>query len=213
MKSDSATMTPMPSVDHLAEMMRSHTPRLLDRTEKLKVAAVAAVVRPSADGVKVLFIHRAEDPRDPWSGHMAFPGGRVEARDADSIAAAIRETREEVALDLSEGSLLGRLSDVAAVGRGRPLSLVVEPYVFAIKEHPDLEPNHEVAEIVWVPLEFLLDRSNRSTLAWKHGEVSVNLPCYRYNDHVIWGLTFGMVDELVTLLEGGTGGGRWMDPR
>ncbi len=63
------------------------------------------------------------------------------------------------------------------------------------------------------PLDFLLDRSNRSTIPWPHGEISVNLPCYRYDDHVIWGLTFGMVDELVTLLEGGEGGGRWMDPR
>jgi len=204
----------MPNVDHLADLMRSHTPRLLDRTETLKAAAVAAIVRPSADGIKLLFIHRAEDPRDPWSGHMAFPGGRVEATDSDSIAAAIRETREEVALDLEDGAnLLGRLSDVAAVGRGRPMSLVVEPYVFAIEERPDLQPNYEVAEIVWVPLEFLLDRSNRSTMAWKHGEINVELPCYRYNDHVIWGLTFGMVDELIALFEGGEGPGRWMDPR
>ena len=207
-------MMPMPNVDHLAELMNSHAPRLLERTEELKVAAVAAIVRPSADGLKLLFIHRAEDPRDPWSGHMAFPGGRVEGRDADPLAAAVRETREEVALDLEDGgTLLGRLSDVAAVGRGRPLSLVVEPYVFAVPDRPELDLNHEVADVIWVPLGFLLDRSNRSTLPWMHGEVTVNLPCYRYQRHVIWGLTFGMVDELVTLIEGGEGPGRWMDPR
>ena len=175
---------------------------------------MAAVIRQALDGVEVLFIHRAEDPRDPWSGHMAFPGGRVEDGDADSQEAAVRETREEVGLDLhDDGVLLGRLSDVAAVGRGRPLSLVVEPYVFIIEDRPTLDPNHEVAEVVWVPLDFLLDRRNRSTIPWQHGEITVNLPCYRYRDHVIWGLTFGMVDELVTLLEGGKGGGRWMDPR
>jgi len=207
-------MTPMPTVDHLAELMRSHAPRVLARSDELKVAAVAAIVRPSADGVKLLFIHRAEHPRDPWSGHMAFPGGRVETRDADPLAAAVRETREEVALDLEDGAtLLGRLSDVAAVGRGRPLSLVVEPYVFAVPDRPELDLNHEVADVVWVPLGFLLDRSNRSTLPWKHGEVTVTLPCYRYGRHVIWGLTFGMVDELVTVIEGGEGPGRWMDPR
>ncbi len=206
-------MTPMPTVDDLRSVFRDHSPRLLDRSAGLEVAAVAAVIRRGRSGVKILFIHRAEDPRDPWSGHMAFPGGRMEARDHDPLAAAVRETREEVGLELGKGSLLGRLSDVAAVGRGRPLSLVVEPYVFFIEERPELEPNHEVADVVWVPLDFLLDRSNRSTIPWPHGEISVNLPCYRYDDHVIWGLTFGMVDELVTLLEGGEGGGRWMDPR
>ena len=207
-------MARMLTVDDIREVLGRHDVRLLDRTEGLKVAAVAAVIRQTSDGVEALFIHRAEDPRDPWSGHMAFPGGRVDDRDVDSRAAAVRETREEVGLDLETGgTLLGRLSDVAAVGRGRPLSLVVEPFVFSIGDRPELEPNHEVAEVVWVPLEFLLDRSNRSTIPWQHGEVTVNLPCYRYNGHVIWGLTFGMVDELVTLLEGGTGGGRWMDPR
>lgn len=206
-------MTPVPTIDDLRSVFRNHSPRLLDRSAGLEVAAVATVIRRGRSGVKILFIHRAEDPKDPWSGHMAFPGGRMDAHDPDPLAAAVRETREEVGLELGKGSLLGRLSDVAAVGRGRPLKLVVEPYVFFIEERPELEPNHEVADVVWVPLDFLLDRSNRSTIPWRHGEVAINLPCYRYNHHVIWGLTFGMVDELVTLLEGGEGGGRWMDPR
>ena len=207
-------MTLVPSVADIQSVLRTHDPRLLDRTEDLKVAAVAAVVRQARDGVEVLFIQRAEDPKDPWSGHMAFPGGRVEEGDADSLETAMRETREEVGLDLVKaGTPLGRLSDVAAVGRGKPLALVVEPYVFSIEERPTLDPNQEVEEVVWVPLDFLLDRGNRSTIPWRHGEVRVNLPCYRFQTHVIWGLTFGMVDELLTLLEGRSGGGRWLDPR
>jgi 8-oxo-dGTP pyrophosphatase MutT (NUDIX family) len=207
-------MTRVPTVEELRRRLDAHEPRLLTRTPELKVAAVAAVLREGRDGVQLLFIHRAEDPADPWSGHMAFPGGRVERADADSRAAAERETREEIGLDLGEvGTLYGRLSDVAAVGRGRPLSLVVEPYVYAIENRPEFSPNHEVAAVVWVPLSYLLDRSNRSTVPWRHGDVDLRLPCYRYQGHVIWGLTFGMVDELVTLLEGGEGPGRWMDPR
>ena len=204
----------MPTMDVIRSVLQRHTPHVVPRSADLKVAAVAAVLRQTADDVEVLMIHRAEDPRDPWSGHMAFPGGRVEGGDQDSRAAAVRETREEVGLDLEiNGTLLGRLSDVAAVGRGRPMSLVIEPFVYSVEIWPDLKPNHEVAEVVWVPLDFLLERSNRSTIPWQHGEITVNLPCYRFNEHVIWGLTFGMVDELVTLLEGGEGGGRWMDPR
>lgn len=204
----------MPTMDLIRAALESHDPQVLPRTDGLKVAAVAAVFRQTGGDVEVLMIHRAEDPRDPWSGHMAFPGGRVDSADRNPLAAAVREAREEVDLDLeTEGELLGRLSDVAAVGRGRPMSLVIEPYVFAVDKEPALVPNREVAEIVWVPLGFLLDRSNRSTVPWKHGDAVVQLPCYRYEDHVIWGLTFGMVDELLTLLDGGGDGKRWMDPR
>jgi 8-oxo-dGTP pyrophosphatase MutT (NUDIX family) len=205
---------PMATVDDIRTVLQNHEPWHLDRTPELKIAAVAAVVRSAVAGVELLFIHRAEDPSDPWSGHMAFPGGRVEAGDRDALAAAVRETGEEIGLDLETGAtLLGRLSDVAAVGRGRPMSLVIEPYVFAVGARPELEPNHEVAAVVWVPLDFLLDRSNRSTIGWRRGGFEVELPCYRFRKHVIWGLTFGMVDELVTLLEGGGGPGRWLDPR
>lgn len=207
-------MTAMPTLADLRRALDGHRPQQPERDDGLKIAAVAAIVRESVAGLELLFIHRAEDPNDPWSGHMAFPGGRVEPSDRDPLSAAVRETREEIGLDLvRRGTMLGRLSDVAAVGRGRPMALVIEPFVFSVDGRPVLETNYEVEEVVWVSFDFLLDRSNRSTIPWRHGELEIQLPCYRWADHVIWGLTFGMVDELVTLLEGGSGGGRWMDPR
>lgn len=204
----------MTTMNDVRAAVERHSPKRLPREEDLKVAAVAAVVRQGEGDVELLFIHRAEDSRDPWSGHMAFPGGRVEPDDRDTLAAAIREVGEEVGLDLEvDGMLLGRLSDVPAFGRGRPMPLVIEPFVFALDGDPVLVANGEVAEIVWVPLGFLLDVSNRETVPWKHGDVAMELPCYRFNGHVIWGLTFGMVDELLKILDGGGDGGRWMDPR
>ena len=118
------------------------------------------------------------------------------------VAAAVRETREELALDLrTDGEHLGRMSDVAAVSRGRPLSLVIVPHVFRISGDPQFRPNYEVAEVLWVSLSYLADYDNRSTVDWRLGSITIPLPCYRYHDRVIWGLTFGMVDELLGLLQ------------
>jgi 8-oxo-dGTP pyrophosphatase MutT (NUDIX family) len=194
-------MSRMISVDDIRRVLADHRPQLLSARDRMKTAAVAAVVRDGADGAELLLIHRAEDPHDPWSGHMAFPGGRMEPDDPSELAAAIRETNEELDLDLAEnGELLGRLSDVAAVSRGRPLSLVIVPHVFELTSETELVPNYEVAEIVWVPLSYLSDYDNRSMLDWKLGKLTIPLPCYRFGDKVIWGLTFGMVDELLSLL-------------
>ncbi len=194
-------MPQMITVDRIRAALDGYRPQLLPHAEDMKMAAVAVVIRDGADGAELLFIRRAEDDHDPWSGHMAFPGGRMDPGDETVVAAAVRETREELALDLgAAGEHLGRLSDVAAVSRGRPLSLVIVPHLFEVNGDPDFEPNYEVAEVLWVSLSYLADYDNRSTLDWKLGSITIPLPCYRYHDRVIWGLTFGMVDELLSIV-------------
>ena len=191
----------MLTVDSFRAALGNFQPRLLPEAVGQTRAAVAAVLREGADGAEFLFIHRAEDPRDPWSGHMAFPGGRVEKTDTDPLAAAVRETREEVGLDLaSGGTQIGRLSDVAAIGRGRPMNMVINPYVFSLDTVPPLAPNHEVEAVVWVPASFLADHRNRESMEYQRAGLSLELPCYRYQEHLIWGLTLGMVDELLSLV-------------
>ena len=192
----------MLTIETFRETLADYTPAEVAVEEGMTRAAVAAVLRPGAEGTELLFIHRAEDPRDPWSGHMAFPGGRVDPGDPDPMAAAIRETREEVGLELDAvGEPIGRLADMRAIGRGKPLSMVISPFVFVVNTVPPLVPNHEVAAVVWVPTDFITDRSNRETMPYRRGGLSMELPCYRYQGHLIWGLTLGMVDELLSLVE------------
>lgn len=168
-------------------------------------SAVAMILQVREGELHILMIKRAEREGDPWSGHMAFPGGRMEPRDAHGYDAALRETREEIGLDLARhGRCVGRLSDVNARPRARRLAMAVSPFVFVLgpDEQPPMHLNHEVAEVVWVPLEFLLDDANRQQMRWQHRRLTLTLPCYYWGRRRIWGLSLSMLDELMDLLEG-----------
>jgi 8-oxo-dGTP pyrophosphatase MutT (NUDIX family) len=187
---------PSPALPRLRAALEAHAPRLA-RGERQ--AAVAIVLRSAPAGEEVLFIRRAEHPFDPWSGHMAFPGGMVDPGDASPLAAAHRETREELGLHLGDtAALLGRLSDVAPLSLRA--SLAISPFVFELTAtEVELTPNDEVQEPVWIPFAFLADPRQRSSFFWSRGGVPVPMPCCRWEGRVVWGLTLRMVDELVGL--------------
>jgi len=171
-------------------------------------AAVALILREGAHvGPELLFIRRAEHEKDPWSGHMGFPGGRSEPHDADLAATAVRETREETGLDLAgDGQRLGALDEVTALARGRPVDLVIAPFVFRLHRRLEGAPSHEVVSLHWLPLERLMAPGTRSTLLYQHEKTVLELPCLRIDGLVIWGLTHRMFESLrLVLSEGGTG--------
>jgi 8-oxo-dGTP pyrophosphatase MutT (NUDIX family) len=162
-------------------------------------------------GLELLFIRRAEHERDPWSGHMGFPGGRSEPGDPHLEATAVRETREETGLDLDrDGEPLGALDEVKALARGRPVDLVIAPFVFRLRSRFDGVPSHEVVSLHWLPLERLLAPGTRSTLPYPSEETVLELPCLRIEGLVIWGLTYRMFESLAHVL-GETGRGPTAD--
>src|SRR5262249_41037346 len=158
---------------------------------------VAAILRGTPGEAEILLIRRAEHPGDPWSGHMAFPGGRRDEADPSLAATAIRETREEVGLDLAtHGELLTRLPDVPAGARGKRVGLTIAPFVFALRGEPALALNGEVAEALWAPLGALGRREGAGTVPYQRDGVSFELPCIRVDGRVIWGLTYHMLESL-----------------
>lgn len=199
-------MSPPITLNDVRRLLRTHKQRsVVPGAAHLKKAAVAAIFREGPSDLDLLFIRRAEHPRDPWSGHMAFPGGRVDTTDSGPLGAAVRETREELALDLDRNAtLVGELSHVPAVAHGRPVPLVIFPFVFSLTGESVLEPDErEVQEAIWVPFSFLLDESNRTTLERRIAGVPMRLPAYHFEGRTIWGLTLKMVDELMALVQSG----------
>ena len=165
-------------------------------------AAVAIVLREraggaGADGVEVLFIRRADHPLDPWSGHMAFPGGRADEVDGgDSLKTALRETQEELGLSLREhGETVGRLPDLPAIARGKRVGLVITPHVFALHDEVELRPSDEVAEAIWVPLAPLVRGEQRTIYPYVHEGRHLELPGHRVGERVVWGLTYQMLES------------------
>ena len=159
-------------------------------------AAVALVLRDGGAGIELLFIRRAEHPLDPWSGQMAFPGGRAEPGDPDLAATAMRETAEEVGLDLAAAERLGALDEVRAMARMRPMDLTIQPFVFRLHPPAEPRPGPEVRSVHWLPLAALLGEDLRSTLDYVHEGASLQFPCLRVDELVIWGLTYRMFVSL-----------------
>ncbi|RYZ62070.1 MAG: CoA pyrophosphatase [Proteobacteria bacterium] len=169
-----------------------------------KASGVALLFCGEGKNLSLLFIKRATNPRDNWSGQLAFPGGKMEETDASLLDACLREVREEVGFDLPKGSLIGSLDDLQARKRGQLIEFYIQPFAFYLPEQPLLIAcPDEVAEIIWVPLEHLRDVANRAEYPYEHEGTQYNFPGIRFaNGDVLWGLTFMMVTNLLKKLEG-----------
>jgi 8-oxo-dGTP pyrophosphatase MutT (NUDIX family) len=144
-------------------------------------------------------VRRAERLGDPWSGHLAFPGGRWQEGDGDLLRTAMRETWEEVGVDLSDAELLGGLDDLAA----RPLrSLMLRPFVFRVDHAPTFRLNHEVAAVHRCEIDALLAGRGRGVMRWPLDAVGVKLPCVDVDGARLWGLTLAVIDDLLHRLDG-----------
>lgn len=189
------------TVEDAAAALGAHVPDTEASREAIRNAAVAMVLCELPErGLSTLFIQRAEHPDDPWSGQMAFPGGRFEPYDGSLVRAAIRETREEVGLPLNEEMVLGRLSDVSG-GRLSLHRLAVSPFVFHLPSEPVLRTNYEVASTVWVPLSYLGDPGNIQSYVFPLDPEKREFPSWHYDGYTIWGLTYRIIANYLRLFD------------
>ena len=180
--------------------LAAHPARRVPREGGLIEAAVTAVLR-ARDALELLLIERVERAEDPWSGHMALPGGRRDAADPDLLATALRETAEEVGIALDPAvELLGALDEVHPQTRLLP-PLVISPFVAAVG--PDVEPLPDPAEVavaLWVPVDELRDEGALSEVRFERDGEQLSFPSFHYRGREVWGLTHRILLQLFALL-------------
>lgn len=167
-------------------------------------AAVALILRDGSETgstPEALFVRRARVEGDPWSGHMALPGGRAERFDADLLETACRETREETGLVLKREDCLGRLAEIHPRSPHLP-PICVTPFVAWVDGSQEPRLNHELADHVWIPVSVLSDPSYRSTLV-RDVPSTREFPTIEFEGHVIWGLTFAILEDFLEAVDAG----------
>jgi 8-oxo-dGTP pyrophosphatase MutT (NUDIX family) len=186
----------------IQQRLSEHAAEAFEPKDNTRQAAVAVILREGCRGPDILFIKRAEKEGDPWSGHMAFPGGHREAADHDLITAAVRETQEEIGLDLTGATYLGPLDQQRAMPRGRPLNMLVAPHVFKLNHEPAFTINHEVDEVVWSQMACLVSGECHACETRLMAGRPTVFNGYRLEQgHFVWGLTYRMVKSFFAVID------------
>ena len=176
------------SLDQVRRALAGYRP-VVDHDDAARPAAVALVLQEGPEGLAALFIKRAARVGDPWSGQIAFPGGRYQASDGDLLTTAIREAREETGIDLRGAEGLGALDDVNPRTPVLP-PIVVRPFVFVVAERPALVVSpDEVERAFWISFAHLEAPETRQEITLDIRGAERTFPAYQIGGDVIWGMT------------------------
>lgn len=169
--------------------------------ERIRQAAVTILLREQNRAAELLIIKRAEHPNDPWSGHLALPGGRADATDAHLIATAARETWEEVGVSLTiEDHYIGRLETLLP-GNPRLPQIEITPLIAVAPTELSLQLSEEVAAAFWMPVRALQETGMSEVYRFRHQEAILKYPAYPSPGGPIWGITQRILTEFLGLLE------------
>lgn len=191
---------PRATLQDARRKLRDYRPTEIPFESGMIAAAVAVMLRDGDDGIETLFIHRAVRAGDTWSGQIAFPGGRRDPGDTDLLATAIRETGEEVGVDLSSAERLGVLDDLYPRTPVLP-PVVVRPFVFALTSRPRIVVSSEVQDAFWLSFRALAAPGARAEVIVDHPGIPRRvLPAYTLGNHTIWGMSERILTPLISLV-------------
>lgn len=194
----SAESTRDPRLERLSVRLEQRAPEQpTESKEEATHAAVSLVLRQRPE-FDLLLIKRAHSDSDPWSGHIALPGGKQDATDANMLHTAVRETSEETGLQLdSKLHHLGGL-EIAGPFTQRVPKLTVHPFVFAVPADAEAWVNSaEVETVLWVPISLLRAPESRGTTRIMLPGGPEAFPCFKVYGEIVWGLTFRILSDFL----------------
>ncbi|MDG6989259.1 MAG: CoA pyrophosphatase [Nitrososphaerota archaeon] len=160
----------------------------------LRLAAVSMIFR-NPKHPEVLLIKRAERTGDPWSGQIAFPGGKMQSGDGTARNTAVRETLEEIGVDLNRSAKFLGYGELTTTHTG---TMEVVPSIFLLRDEVAVRPNSEVASFRWIGIDEMLSPKSRSSHSLEVGGRSVDMPAVLVEDYLIWGLTHRIVMSVLS---------------
>ena len=186
----------MLDVNTVQRRLSQHSPRRIAEIGTAEAAVAAILVGSGTTSPDLLLIKRAKRDDDPWSGQMAFPGGRRDLGDANLVDTACRETLEEIGVVLRGDGVVGELDDIRPLSPGLP-RLVVRPFVFLLDSMPEVVTNFEVDLHLWVQLSDLPALAGTATVTVSG--MAIRVPAYNIGPHVVWGLTERIIKSFIDL--------------
>ena len=157
---------------------------LIDKTKYKKAGVLIIIQKDETDGEYNLLFTKRSSNLSTHSGEVSFPGGKWEEHDSSLYDTALRESNEEINLDLNNIEKLGSLNFLLSRHK-----IEVHPFVGFLSNTQEFKGNFEIDEIFTVPINFLLDSSNISYKDFKRNNLKVYIPSWVYNGNKIWGLT------------------------
>lgn len=189
---------PLPDPTELTRRLADHPPQAAP--PDTRQAAVAVTLRWSPTP-EVLLMQRRARTGDPWSGQVSFPGGHREPDDADLIHTARREAHEELGIDLATAATpLGQLPPTQAMARGKRLDLWITPVLFHAHAELAPAPSAEAEAAFWLPLTDARAGAFDHRFRYTDEKRTLILPAWRFQERIIWGLTFRMLTGMLDAL-------------
>ena len=157
---------------------------LTDPTKYKKAGVLILLIKDKDDEeYKILFTKRSEQLKT-HSGEVSFPGGKWEEGDSNLYQTALRESNEEINLDMENVTKLGPLNFLLSRHK-----IEVNPFVGYLNQLQDFKGNFEIDEIFTVPISFLMNEKNIEYKEFNRNDLKVYIPSWVYNGNRIWGLT------------------------
>ncbi len=181
--------------------------RTLDRVPEvvpLKRPAVVAIIIKNTHPFSVCFMERTKRKGDPWSGHVSLPGGKISEDDETLVDGVIRETREEIGIELNKKFMIGNLGAIEVPNNLSGKSFHIIPFIFLVSDFiansAFIASKREVENFFWVPIELIFNEKGLTTIQ-KAGIKQKNYPAIKFEQYFIWGLTLRVLRIFNSMLK------------